>query len=201
MCQSYSNKTKRMTVTKTSCRLIMPLLLILWLPLQAMGTVRNMEGEQIDPFDDNSPALVFYFAAVECPIANRYLPRIKEIYGSHVNSGFKFYAAYTDASASIDKIEQHRMDYSIELPLLLDFEHELVNRTGVTTTPEVAVYFRGENGYLQVYRGRVDDRYIDFGKFRKKPTQEDLKDVLLSLANGKHVQPYTTKSIGCYITR
>ena len=50
-----------------------------------------------------------------------------------------------------------------------------------------------------VYRGRIDDRYVDFGKARAEATQHDLLDALQAVVEGQPVPNPRTKSVGCYI--
>ena len=50
-----------------------------------------------------------------------------------------------------------------------------------------------------VYRGRIDDRFVDFGKTRPEPTQRDLEAALRGVLDGTHKDLVTTKAIGCYI--
>jgi len=50
-----------------------------------------------------------------------------------------------------------------------------------------------------VYRGRIDDRYVDFGRARAAPTSRDLREVLQALARGGPVAPRTTAAVGCSI--
>jgi hypothetical protein len=68
--------------------------------------------------------------------------------------------------------------------------------TGARVTPEVAVFRPG--GRI-VYRGRIDDRYVAFGKMRQVPTTRDLEHVLNALLEGKQVANATTVAIGCFI--
>ena len=59
----------------------------------------------------------------------------------------------------------------LDLPIARDTALALVKKTGVSVTPEVAVIdAQGE----MAYRGRVDDRYVDFGVDRPAPTTRDL---------------------------
>ena len=53
--------------------------------------------------------------------------------------------------------------------------------------------------YEMIYRGRIDDRYTDFGKYRPAPTTHDLSDALEATLIEKPVARKFTKAIGCYI--
>jgi hypothetical protein len=50
-----------------------------------------------------------------------------------------------------------------------------------------------------VYRGRIDDRYLDLNKVRASPTRHDLQEVLTALLAGTPVQPRTAEAVGCLI--
>jgi hypothetical protein len=50
-----------------------------------------------------------------------------------------------------------------------------------------------------VYRGRIDDRYVDFGKTRPAPTNRDLERVLEAILAGKSLSSETTPAVGCFI--
>ena len=51
-----------------------------------------------------------------------------------------------------------------------------------------------------VYRGRIDDRYVDVGEVRGRPGRHDLEEVLKAVLAGEPVDPRTTKAMGCYIS-
>jgi hypothetical protein len=51
-----------------------------------------------------------------------------------------------------------------------------------------------------LYRGRIDDRYITFGKDRPQPTVRDLERSLDALIAGKPVPVAQTQAIGCIIS-
>ena len=63
-------------------------------------------------------------------------------------------------------------------------------------TPEAVVIDSQGN---VVYRGRIDDRFVDFGKTRQSPTREDLSLALDAVLAGRAVDVPTTKAIGCFI--
>src|SRR5438874_1084698 len=78
---------------------------------------------------------------------------------------------------------------------LRDPEHALVKFVGATVTPEAAVY---AGGHI-VYRGRIDDRYVDLGLERPAPTRRDLAEALAAVIAGKPVLQPTTQAVGCFI--
>ena len=66
----------------------------------------------------------------------------------------------------------------------------------MSVTPEVAVM----NGTRVLYRGRIDDRYVEFGKDRLTPTRHDLEDALDAVIAGKNVTQRETRAVGCIIS-
>jgi hypothetical protein len=50
-----------------------------------------------------------------------------------------------------------------------------------------------------MYRGRIDNRYVELGVERPAATQRDLADALASVLAGKAVAAATTQAVGCFI--
>ena len=93
-------------------------------------------------------------------------------------------------------VAKHWKDFAYPCPGLFDPKHQLVKKAGATVTPESALF--DSKGSL-VYRGRINDLYMDFGKPRYAPTVHDLKRSLDAVLAGKPVPIKTTKVIGCTI--
>jgi hypothetical protein len=144
----------------------------------------------------NSKAAVFIFVAIDCPISNGYAPEINRIIDAYSKKGIEFYLVYADPTESADQVKQHATDYHYKSPALLDGKHQLVDRFHVTVTPEAAVI--DKSGQL-LYRGRIDDFYVDFGKQRFAPTTHDLRDALDAVISDRPVPNPLTKAIGCEI--
>jgi hypothetical protein len=109
----------------------------------------------------------------------------------------RFWVVYPVAGDTPDKIRTHVTQFGLNLPIARDTRAALVSRTGVTVTPEVAVIDR--QGQV-AYRGRVDDRYVDFGVDRPAPTTRDLDQALENLLAGRPIEPKTTRAVGCILS-
>jgi hypothetical protein len=173
------------------------------------GAVRNsptgdsplldLKGATVDPFDGKSAkARVFVFVRTDCPISNRYAPEIERLYRQYHGQGISFWLVYPDVDAGAKQIGTHLKEYHLSLPALLDPNHTLVKKAKVRVTPEVAVF---DHEGRQVYRGRIDNRFVDFGKERPAPTQRDLDGVLQSIVEKRAIQHSVTTAVGCYISR
>lgn len=140
--------------------------------------------------------VVFVFVRIDCPISNRYAPEIQKMAEDYSPSGIHFRLVYPDPEESAPQIAEHRREFGYEIPALRDLSHRLVEACGVNVTPEIAVFqTRGE----LVYRGRIDNRYVDFGKARPEATKRDLDEVLHGLLAKENLAFRSTTSVGCPI--
>jgi hypothetical protein len=158
---------------------------------------RNAAGLTVDPFGNSAAAgVVLLFLREDCPIANRYAPTIRRIHDEFASRGIDFFLVYPDPRATAAGVRTHQSDYSLPGMALLDPEQRLVEKTGVTITPEAALF--DPAGRLR-YRGRIDDRFVDYGVARAEPTTHELRDALTALLSGQEVAPPGGPAIGCLI--
>ena len=108
----------------------------------------------------------------------------------------QFFLVHVDEALTREEAAKHARDFGYQCPVLIDRDHALVRRTGVTITPEVAVLGPGER---RLYRGRIDNQQAALGKRRPAPTTHDLRDALDAILAGKPVKHPETKAVGCYI--
>lgn len=157
----------------------------------------DLTGQEVDPLQTRgSKAVVFLFVRTDCPISNRYAPEVRRLNQKFAGRGVGFRLVYTDPDESVEMIRQHLKAYAYRLEVLRDPRHTLVKLAGVRVTPEAAVFVAGR----MVYRGRIDNRFVAFGKTRPAPTIHDLEAALDAILQGKPVASETTTAIGCYIS-
>jgi hypothetical protein len=168
-----------------------------FLGAEVRGVV-DLDGRRVDPlaFGDGVRAHVFVFTTSDCPISNRYAPEITRLATAFADRGIRVWLVYPVPSDTARQARQHASRFGLTIPVVRDTSFDLVRQTGVTVTPEVAVI---ERGGRQIYRGRIDDRYVDFGRDRPAPTTRDLQDVLEAVAVGAPATPRITRAIGCYL--
>jgi hypothetical protein len=159
-------------------------LLMLWLALQA---------ELLSPHGQK--AVVLIFTRTDCPISNRYAPEIQRLFKKYSGQGVDFRLVYTERELSAEAMERHRREYGYPMPGLLDPAHQYVARAHARTTPEVAVFASGR----LVYRGRIDDRYVDVSKARQQAERHDLDEALGAVVAGQTPPARETTAIGCAI--
>jgi hypothetical protein len=141
-------------------------------------------------------ATVLLFVATECPNSNTYAPVLARMYREYSSRGVLFLAVYSDPDDSSPRILRHDDEYQIPYAALIDPRQTLARQTGARSTPEAVIV--SSHGQV-LYRGRVDDRFVDFGKTRFQPAEKDLQQALDQVLAGQAVTNPVTKVLGCAI--
>jgi hypothetical protein len=163
--------------------------------------VLSLDGRHIDPFRvaPASRATVFVFTRTDCPNSNRLAPTIEQLRREFEPRGVRFWLVFVDPAEPAPAIRAHLTEYGQHATAVRDPRHTLVEFSGATITPEAAVYVIGDGAPRLAYRGRIDDRYVDFGRARPQPLKRDLREALEALLSGRAVVPQTTPAVGCII--
>jgi metal-sulfur cluster biosynthetic enzyme len=138
---------------------------------------------------------VLVFTTTDCPISNRYAPEVQRLAGRFAGK-VEFKLVYPVPADTDAMIREHVKKFGYTIEWARDAKQALVKKTGVTVTPEVAVLDRGG---AVLYRGRIDDRYIDFGRDRPQPTERDLELALDAILAGKPAPVRETRAVGCIL--
>ena len=157
-------------------------------------TLHDLDGRSVRPLDP-ARTVVLLFTRTDCPISNRYAPEVRRIHEAFAPKGVVFWLVYVDPKEPVDAIRRHVLEYGYPSGVLLDGSHELARAAGAAITPEAAVYHRGK----LIYRGRIDDRYVAFGKARQAPSVHDLEQVLVQTLAGKAPAYREARAVGCFI--
>lgn len=156
----------------------------------------DLHGKPIDPFASATPAKVLLFVRTDCPISNRYAPELRRIASEFTARRVEFWLVYSDPAESLAGIETQIVQYKLPGKPLRDADHKLATRSEATVSPQAAVF--DGSGRL-VYTGRIDDRFVDFGKARPAATTHDLESAITAVLSGKPVKFTKTRAIGCYL--
>lgn len=161
--------------------------------------VQDVEGGKHWLFDGREgQAVVLVFWMQDCPIANAYAPEINRLAKEYTGRGVRWFVVQVDRQLTAEAARRHAHEYELTCPVILDHEQRLVREAGATRTPEVAVY---SSDRALLYRGRIDDRYVDFGQRRAEPTTHDLREALEDILAGRAVAKPRTEPIGCDIPK
>ncbi len=146
-----------------------------------------------------SRAVVLFFAASDCPVSNRYIPEIQRLAKQFEPLGVKVWFVYPNPGDNANIVRAHDLEYSITANTVLDTTQSLTQMAHVTTTPEAAVFVTPNGGLHEVYRGRIDDRYLSLGTERPQATHHDLEEANRAVLAGKLVPQPTGPPVGCSI--
>jgi AhpC/TSA family len=139
---------------------------------------------------------LLFFVAADCPISNRYAPEIARICRDYSSRGVRCFMVYPDAAVEAAAVAKHRGDYGLgSTPAIIDRRHQLVDAVGSRVTPEAALY----SSAGRVYRGRIDDWYIDVSRARLQANRHDLRLALDATLAGRPVAQPETEAVGCFI--
>jgi hypothetical protein len=173
--------------------------LVLCGPAAGAGQLRlfDLENRTVDPLHPppGTKATVLLFVTTDCPISNRYAPEVARLFKSFASKGVSFWLIYPNPADAPQAIRDHLASFGYPMQALRDPAHALAKFVHATVTPE-AVVVAGER---VVYRGRIDDRYVELGVQRPAPTRRDLEDALAAVLAGRPVQLPTTQAVGCVI--
>jgi hypothetical protein len=165
--------------------------MIAGLILSLLSTLATATADRPAPADRLT---VYVFTTTDCPIANRYAPEIQRL-AARYQQFAHFVLVYPVPADTQELINEHQKKYAYVLDSIRDTDQKLVKMTGVTISPEVAVM----RGTRVLYRGRIDDRYIELGKDRPSPTRRDLEAALDLITTGRPVVVKQTRAVGCFL--
>jgi hypothetical protein len=149
-----------------------------------------------NPFAKPAKARVLIFARTDCPITNRYAPELARIGKEFTPEGVKFWVVYPDKTETPAMISAHMAEYHLPGEGIADPGGELQKRAEAKVSPQAAVF---DSAGKLTYSGRIDDRFVAFGKSRAAPTVHDLEEAIEATISGKPVKEPRTKAIGCYL--
>jgi hypothetical protein len=139
---------------------------------------------------------VLIFLSTDCPVSNRYAPEIKRLHQEFTARGLRFQLVYPNPLDDAAAIRRHVQEYGYPDIARPDRDHALVKTAGATITPEAVVFDAQQR---IVYRGRIDDRFVELGRERAAATQHDLRDALTAVLAGRPVSSPRTQAVGCFI--
>ena len=141
-------------------------------------------------------AYVLVFTTTGCPLVQRYLPRLQDLYAHYRDQGVKVVAVNVGPDDSLKEIAYQAIQYKAEFPFLKDFDGDCARSVGATRTPQVVLL---DAKKIIRYRGRIDNQYRLSG-VKPSVDREDLKEALDDVLAGRKVRVKETVVDGCAIS-
>ena len=96
-------------------------------------------------------------------------------------------------------IRQHQSQFAGSAHIIVDTGQSLVHLTHVTVTPEAAVLIPSNGTLREIYRGRIDDRYISFGQERPHAMHNELENAISAVLAKQTIPKPGGPPVGCSI--
>jgi thiol-disulfide isomerase/thioredoxin len=141
-------------------------------------------------------AYVIAFTTLDCPVVQRYLPRLKALDEAYRDQGVQFLTINVGPSDPLREVAYQAIKVDAEFPFGKDFTGEAAKALGATRAAEVVVLDAGKN--LR-YRGRVDSQFRLSGD-KPDAGRDDLKLAIDDVLAGRDVAVAETAVDGCLIS-
>lgn len=158
------------------------------------SSVLDLSGQVVDPLAHNQRADLLLFVRTDCPISNRYAPELARIVERFAAQPLDVWLIYVDEDETPEKIREHMQEYRLPGTPLRDVDQALAARAGVKVTPEAALF---DAAGVRRYRGRIDDRHVDYGKQRAEPSTHELLDAITAVLDGRSPTVAEVDAVGC----
>ncbi|MGB3970184.1 MAG: redoxin family protein [Planctomycetota bacterium] len=141
-------------------------------------------------------ATVLFFATIECPLVQRYLPRLQQLAKDYTARGVVTVVVNVGPGDDFVDAAGEVTGKAPAAVFAKDFDLALARACGVDRTACAVVLDRERR---LVYRGRIDDQH-GYSSSRQAPTRDDLRTALDELLAGNAVSVPETAVSGCKIT-
>lgn len=141
-------------------------------------------------------AVVVVFTTLDCPVAQRYLPKLKELEAAYRDRGVQFLGINVGSNDPLVEVAYQAISADWPFPVGKDFDGQVVSALGVERVPQVVVLDRDRK--LR-YRGRIDSQYR-VGGVQPNAGREDLQEALDDVLADREVSVAETPVDGCRIT-
>ncbi|HRK22380.1 MAG TPA: redoxin domain-containing protein [Fimbriimonadaceae bacterium] len=129
--------------------------------------------------------------STDCPVAQKYTPRINALHEKYSAKGFAFEAIFPNDLETRSGIQKYFQERSYQFPFSIDFGAERAKKLGVTVLPAILIY--DSKGNL-AYQGAIDDNKDV--TLVKEHFAVDAFDAVLS---GKKAAKTRTECFGCVL--
>lgn len=141
--------------------------------------------------------LLVIFTCNHCPYANAVWPRLIKLAGYAKDLGINTVAINPNIHPDYpedtpEKMIEKMVKLRIDFPYLVDGTQQIAKAFKAQCTPDIYLF---NKGHKLVYHGRIDNNWQD----ESKVTKEELKEVIVNLANNEPISKKQYPSMGCSI--
>ncbi len=144
-------------------------------------------------------AVALFFVASDCPVSNRTFPEMQHLREEFTKAGVTFWYVYPNENEKAGEVMAHQGSFDPSGAPMLSPGPDLVRLTHAVATPEVSILRRDRDGWVPAYTGRIDNRYVRFGKERTQVTEHYAKRAIEAVLAGKTPAAPVGSPVGCAI--
>ena len=157
----------------------------------------SVDGKTIDISEiKKNRASAFVFLSPDCPLSQKYSLPLKKSITGFADKRIGFYLVFPGTMYSAQEIRNFITDYALPVVSIADHDKKLMNILGASVTPEV--FLVNSSGEI-VYRGAIDNWFVEVGKQKEIITEHYLSEAIESVLANKPVKVSRSKAVGCII--
>ena len=142
-------------------------------------------------------AIVFFMRERDCPISEKYGPRIARLERKYSKQGIQFIYNYVGQVRKDKSAINDLKRFGFKEPYVIDSKQITVTALDAKTTGDVFILTPQRK---IIYRGPVDDQY-HLLKSALKPKNHYISDMLEAIVSNKNIEPKEIPAPGCIIDR
>ena len=140
---------------------------------------------------------VYLFLAEDCKICQYYTPILSQLHEKYQDQQIGFIGLFPNRYSTEEGIKNFKETYKVPFVLKREYYQTRTKSFNATITPEVVVY--NETQKEIIYKGRIDDSYVSFGRRCRVVKNHELDTVLKLISQGSEVALDNQPAVGCYI--
>lgn len=142
-------------------------------------------------------AIVIFMRERDCPISEKYGPRIVRLEEEYSQRGIQFLYNYVGQWKTQESAKKDLAKFGFKGPYMIDSKQTLINELSAKTTGDVFILTPERR---IIYRGPLDDQYFLL-KSAIRPRNKYVKNILDHIVSGQNVDPKELSAPGCIINR
>ena len=158
------------------------------------GAAQTSIGDEVE---NVATARVVIFMDEGCPIARYHTRTLRLLHNEFSSKGVVFEGAFPNATATAKSVAAFAEEFELPFKTTVDKQQALAKELKAKVVPEAFVFDAEDH---LVYRGRIDDTFLEIGRRRPVTRSHDLRDALTAIVSGKVPEPTATEPVGCAIT-
>ena len=142
-------------------------------------------------------AIVIVMREKDCPISEKYGPRLVRFEKKYSQKGILFIYNYVGQVRTENSARSDLKRFGFKGSYVIDSKQTVINALNAQTTGDVFILNPQRK---LIYRGPIDDQY-HLLKSALKPRNNYVLDILETIVSGKDVEPKEIPAPGCVISR